>query len=872
MPSTHSTQSASALAGLTLDSLPIGISVVDGQGRILQTNAAAARLLGLAPSGDASRPRQSHEDRTFRSDGSLVEAAALPGYRAFHEQIRIEEPELGVLRPDGELVWLSITAAPLGPDRVVITYTEITHAHRSKAILAACNRLSERARGLALEDLPKATLDEERHALVEQAERNRLEESLAEREERYRTFFMHGPDGIVVLDPDTKRIVEFNDQACRQLGYTREEFAHLTMADLEALETAKETSGHIQEVMAKGYGDFETMQRSKQGELRNIHVTAQYLRTKGAFSYHCVWRDITETKRAQEQIEKRIIALTLPLEDGAVTFGDLFNFDEIQRIQDEFAAATGVAALITLPDGTPITRPSNFTHLCSEIIRKTERGRCNCFKSDAVLGRKHPEGFSVQKCLSGGLWDAGTSITIGGHHLANWLIGQVRDETQTDEQMRIYAQEIGADEASFLEAFHAVPAMSFERLEQIARALFSLASQLSTTAYQNVQQARFIAERKQAEEEKALLQAQLQQSQKMESLGTLAGGVAHDMNNVLGAILGLASAHMSSLPPGCDLHRSLATICKATERGGQMVKSLLSFARQSTAEFRILDLNIIIRDERSLLERTTLAKIRTHLDLEANLRPILGDASALTHAIMNLCVNAVDAMPEHGHLTLRTRNVDEDSVEVVVEDTGTGMAQEVLGKAMDPFFTTKEVGKGTGLGLSMVYSTVKAHRGQLLIESEPGQGTRVRIRLPACQHETPAQPDSEPAEAATSRRMLAVLLIDDDELIQHSMQMMLESLGHRVHMAGSGEEALVVLESGFEPDLVILDVNMPGLGGAGTLPRLRRMNPSVPVLLSTGRADQSALALASGHPDVTLISKPFRVTELQQQLEGIGLG
>ena len=382
-----------------------------------------------------------------------------------------------------------------------------------------------------------------------------------------------------------------------------------------------------------------------------------------------------------------------------------------------------------------------------------------------------------------------------------------------------------------------------------------------------------ITERKQAEDEKAKLMAQLQQSQKMESLGTLAGGVAHDMNNVLGAILGLASIHIGSQPVGSPLHKALDTICKATERGGKMVKSLLSFARQSPAENNKLDMNAILLEQVALLERTTLSKVRLEIDLDPDLRPILGDASALTHAFMNLCVNAVDAMPENGTLTLHTRNVDSSWIEVVVEDNGRGMPKEVLERATEPFFTTKETGKGTGLGLSMVFSTVSAHRGQMAIQSEPDQGTRIMLRFPAYK-EAAQVLEPAPSEAMlTPHGALKVLLVDDDELIQSSTQALLERLGHTlVTAAQSGEEALAMLEAGLEPGLVILDMNMPGLGGVGTLPRLRALRPRLPVLLATGRIDQTALTLASAHPGVTLLSKPFGLKELQKHIDNIGQG
>jgi PAS domain S-box-containing protein len=381
-----------------------------------------------------------------------------------------------------------------------------------------------------------------------------------------------------------------------------------------------------------------------------------------------------------------------------------------------------------------------------------------------------------------------------------------------------------------------------------------------------------ITERRRLEEERHQLQVQLHKAQKLESLGSLAGGVAHDMNNVLGAILGLATANMESQSADSPAYRVLDTIAKAAIRGGKTVKSMLSFARQTPAEERELDINAILLEEAHLLEHTTLAKIRLEMDLVPELWPIRGDSSALAHAFMNLCVNAVDAMPDNGTLILRTRNVDSDWIEVQVEDTGSGMTKEVLEKALEPFFTTKEVGKGTGLGLSMVYSTVKAHQGQMVIQSEPGQGTCVRMRFPAIEGMTQATAPVEVSRAGSARRELNVLVVDDDELIQSAMQALLEVMGHRTTSVSSGEEALAKLESGFQPDVVILDMNMPGLGGTGTLPRLRNLLPTVPVLLATGRADKTAQDLVAAHSDVTLLSKPFSMRELQKYLEPIGGG
>ena len=377
-----------------------------------------------------------------------------------------------------------------------------------------------------------------------------------------------------------------------------------------------------------------------------------------------------------------------------------------------------------------------------------------------------------------------------------------------------------------------------------------------------------IAERKAQAEESAKLQAQLQQSQKMESLGILAGGIAHDMNNVLGAILALSSAHLELDPAEGPAHSAFATIAEAAVRGGRMVKRLLNFARQAPAVRQEVAINRVLRDVAGMLESALPARVRLELDLAPDLRAIRGDGGALTHAFMNLCVNALDAMPGLGTLVLRTRNLDGGEVEVRVEDTGCGMDPAVLARAMDPFFTTKGVGKGTGLGLSLVYTTVKAHGGHLRIDSEPGRGTVVEMRFPADAEAGPAAAAAGPRPARAARA-LAVLLVDDDDLVQRSFRTLLAALGHRPEVAGTGEAALALLEAGYAPDLVVLDMNMPGLGGAGTLPALRRLRPAVPVLLATGRADQEALDLARTFPGVTLLPKPFSAEDLQIRMEGL---
>jgi PAS domain S-box-containing protein/putative nucleotidyltransferase with HDIG domain len=235
--------------------------------------------------------------------------------------------------------------------------------------------------------------------------------------------------------------------------------------------------------------------------------------------------DITERVRLEEAMQRRLVALTQPpAATAGLTFSDLFDIDEIQSIQDAFSAATGVASIITTPDGTPITRPSNYSRLCMEVIQGTERGLANCRASDAAIGCAGSSSPVVRHCLSAGLWDAGASIHAGPEHVANWLVAQVRDEQQSDEELVRYADEIGADPEDFASALAEIPTI-------IAQALFSFATELSVVAYQNVQQARFITERQMAEVEMVSLNIALERRE--EERVTLLDRVADMLTSVI---------------------------------------------------------------------------------------------------------------------------------------------------------------------------------------------------------------------------------------------------------------------------------------------------------------------------------------------------
>ena len=372
-----------------------------------------------------------------------------------------------------------------------------------------------------------------------------------------------------------------------------------------------------------------------------------------------------------------------------------------------------------------------------------------------------------------------------------------------------------------------------------------------------------------AEDERLRLEAQVRTAQKMDSIGNLAGGVAHDMNNVLGAILGIASVQACQAEPGSPLRKGLDTIDRACVRGRTLVQKLLRFSRRDLAEVATLDLNSLVREGAALLERTTLQRISLRLDLTGDALWVRGDPGALSHALMNLCVNAVDAMPEGGELILRTSR-SAAGVVLEVQDCGCGMPAAVLAKAMEPFFTTKPLGQGTGLGLPLVYSTVKAHDGKMDLTSSPGCGTLVRIELPD-QETGPAAPLAPPDFVPGQAPSLRILIVDDDELIQESLIGQLEAMGHGHRLASRGEEALEWLETEAF-DLVMLDLNMPGLGGHATLIRLIQRCPDLPVLIITGKPDPELRNQMKHLGTVRLLPKPFSAGELQRAIGGIPAG
>jgi len=375
-----------------------------------------------------------------------------------------------------------------------------------------------------------------------------------------------------------------------------------------------------------------------------------------------------------------------------------------------------------------------------------------------------------------------------------------------------------------------------------------------------------ISEARLAEEERMRMEARTTQAQRLESLGVLVAGVAHNFNNIMTVIMGTASIQEELGAEGDELE-ALKVIVHACERGRSLVSSLTHFARPTLAQQVSLEVNHLAAEVAGLVGNTT-KRIEIIQDFAKEPLWITGDPGSLGSVIMNLCLNSLDAMPEGGALHIRTCVPRLGWVEVAVEDSGEGMPPEVLAHATEPFFTTKPVGKGTGLGLSMAHGVTQAHGGTLEISSTPGKGTQARIRLPRLLVSEPSAPAPGPPP---SRMPLKVLLVDDEEEIRFVLTRMLRNAGiGQVHAVAAGQEALDTLRSGAVPDLVILDQHMPGLDGVQTLAQMRLSHPCLPVLIASGQPGIQEWD-AFKQANVAVISKPFSLKEIEVKLAELGL-
>ncbi|MBJ6725937.1 PAS domain S-box protein [Geomesophilobacter sediminis] len=790
-------------------------------------------------------------------------------------------------------------------------------------------------------------------------ERLRLQNRLAESELIYRSLFQLSSYGIVIIDVERGTLIDFNDQACRQLGYTREEFRRLKVEEIDILETAADARDRIRKVVSQGSEEFETLQRTKQGEPRNVLVKAQYSVVGGKGIYHCIWQDITKNRREEKVLKARVdlirFGLSHPLDevltraldqlevltDSSISFCHFVSEDQNAVTHSGWSTRTRTLCG---------TREGALHNPCtSGVWADCVRGRRPLVHNDyaALPDRKGlPDGHpAVVRELAVPIFRSDRVVAVFG-------VGN-RPIDYTDEDLDVVtrfadfawdvAERLRVEESlresneRFASAFeHAPTAMAISSIEDSKcininrrfEELFGFTKEeavgkrfvelgVITAEERNkifegiradgqVQNLELTYHTKGGKAvtinyagriipiggERRLLsiltditdhrrmEQQLIQAQKMESVGRLAGGVAHDFNNMLGIIMGRAELALMdrNVPP--HLRKTLEEILDAADRSAAITRQLLAFARKQEVQPRVIDLNDNISATLKMLRRLIGEDIELDWHPAQELWRVKIDPTQVDQMLANLCVNARDAIAGVGRLEIRTENFTMmrsevgaltaipagDYVLLSVTDNGSGMSAEVLEHIFEPFFTTKGLGHGTGLGLATVYGILKQNGGHIKVYSEPGEGTTFSIFLPAEKGAVQPQPEKPMVLVGGYE---TILFVEDEEAIKNLGTAMLTNLGYHVVAAGSPQEALEIAAQIGEVDLLITDIIMPGMNGRDLAERLAAQQPGLKCLFISGYTAEIMAERGRIETGQHFLHKPFQMQALAEKVREV---
>lgn len=734
-------------------------------------------------------------------------------------------------------------------------------------------------------------------------------------------IFLHGVDG---------KILDVNDRACVLLRYTRNALQRMSLQDLHAPETRDESARACAEVLETGAVSFESALLCGDGERINVDIQASVFDESPKIIQGIV-RDLTESHRTGQALlssERRLKQVAENAQewvwevdaDGCFTYASPVVEEMLGYPPDEVVRKKRFHDFFH-PDERDTLMETSLALLARrepfrEFINRNEAkdGRSVWFSTSGVplfdvdsnlIGyrgasaditeRTHVERElreEKQKLLTI-LSNIGESVVaMDEEYTILFMSGDMLQEIGDRTGEKCYVAFCGSEAPCGINC--AVDEVIKGRKDvfqythsdkedfESGRIAEEMSDRNLSRDYETVARPflyegkrcvmeilRDVTERKRGEEERAALEAQLRQSQKMEAVGQLAGGIAHDFNNLLQAIMGYTQLSMARCSPEQQVYQDLAQVKKAGDKAAALTRQLLAFSRRQAIRPLFLDMNKVIGDVLKMLRRVIGEHIELKVDAGDNLDVVHADPGMLEQVLMNLCVNARDAMPAGGCITIKTRNVSLDyeycrehpwvkpgrHVHFSVSDTGTGMSPDLLEHIFEPFFSTKEEEKGTGLGLATVYGIVRQHEGFIHVRSKPGQGASFHIYLPTAQ-----EPVSSVAEARDVLRVggtETLLVAEDDENVRTLTTRILEEHGYTVLTAVDGEEAVRVFESNREMiELAILDVVMPRMGGQETRDRMLAVRPELSILFLSGYnpgANETGYVIEDG---VQLLQKP----------------
>jgi two-component system, cell cycle sensor histidine kinase and response regulator CckA len=739
----------------------------------------------------------------------------------------------------------------------------------------------------------------------------------------HRAIFGQCPVGLVTVDLASGAVVDFNLAAARQLGYTAEEFAGLGIQDFEADESPEEVRRHLQLVDSQGADEFETRQRAKTGEMRDVLVTVRKMELGGRRLANCVFQDITALKRAQRALLESEAQFRSAMEYSAIGMALLDPNGRFIRVNSALCRILGYEEEEMLEkDYRQVTHPDDvaLSLACGEEIW---RGRKISIQTEKRYLRKDGRVIWGLVSLSMIRDDAGK---------AREVIAQVEDITERKEaldQLQVQTAALKAaangivitDTSGNIEwvndAFMRMTGYAFEEVKgKNPRVLKSgkLPEALYREMWQTIQagrvwQGRVINRRrdgsfydeemtitpvlerngsishfiavKQDVTRKLQAEKQMLRSQRLESIGRLAGGIAHDLNNALAPVL-MSVEWLRLENPGSA--KVIELLESSARRGADMVKQLVSFARGAEGERLIVQTRHLAKELERILRSTFPKAIQVRCEFAKDVPPVLGDATQVHQVLLNLCVNARDAMPGGGLLTLRigVEEVDETYassipdarpgrfVAIAVQDTGAGIPPEIQDRIFEPFFTTKGPDKGTGLGLSTAIGIVQGHGGFIRVSSTVGHGSTFTVYLPAFASDTPGDAAVASSPIVWRADGQTVLVIDDEPAVREVTHSVLARLNLSPVSAEDGAEGIAVaVEHREKLCAVITDLQMPHMDGVSFVRALRRILPGVPVIVACGRLDPEMEAELEALGVRDILQKPFTEWRLAEALQAV---
>jgi PAS domain S-box-containing protein len=737
--------------------------------------------------------------------------------------------------------------------------------------------------------------------------------------------FAASPDGILLIDGETQHAIVFNDTACRQLGFSREEFAALRISDYEATETPEETTRHIQEIFDAGGGEFDAVHRTKTGELRNVHVWVKPLAIDARPVCYAIHRDITAQRQVQNALRDshKLLEQTgrlakvggWRLDLASQTLEWTTEVYAIHEVAPTFRPSVATAIEFYAPEARPLITAAVQTAIDAgqsfdmELPLVTGTGRRIWVRAQGAAERH--DGRTTQ--LYGAFQDVTERRRMDElQHLriaalnatSNAIV--ITDRKGTIEwvnpaftQLTGYTarEAIGKNPREVVKSGKQAPEVYRELWETIlagrtwqgeiinrrkdgsvyseSMAITPITDAVGTITH-------FVAV-KQDVTTRLQLEGQLRQAQKMETVGQLASGIAHDFNNLLTVINGMAELVLARVNKLDPIYADIKDVLDAGRRAAALTQQLLAFSRQQVLQPRVININTVVATSESMLRRLLGEDVELVVAPASDLGNVKADVSQLEQVIANLVVNGSDAMPQGGKLTIETRNVTIDSgyarqvgvtvppgpyVQLSVTDTGVGMDETVRTRIFEPFFTTKTLGKGTGLGLSTVYGIVKQSNGFIWVYSEVGRGTSFRIYLPmvadaeAALHVT--QGDVVPAGTET------ILLVEDNTEVRKLASRLLQAGGYAVISATNAAEALqLAAQHGAAISLLVTDVVMPQMSGPELAERLAQTAPEMKVLYMSGYTDDRVVRHGISEAEVAFLGKPFTRAALLQKVREI---